>query len=160
VPTPDPGLGHPVSITPAEATQLAYREQIDQAATLLRAGLSVLVSAEKAVIEHLLRYIPLQAAKSPRILAVAADPDSTTPTPGDPFAGMRAPRTLRQRYLAGLRTMFQELKFDEVLVIPHLDLLAGGHDTALSAEGREVVELLFGPGGHDQTDRQQSMYDR
>jgi transitional endoplasmic reticulum ATPase len=159
---PTSGRGHPSAITPAQATQLAYREEIDRAAAMLRAGLSVLVSADKAVIEHLLNHIPVMAGCSePRVLVVPADPEpSQAPDADNPFAGLQQPRPLRQRYIAELRTALQELKQDQVLVIPHLDLLAGGNDTALSPEGREVVELLFGPGGQDPTDRQESTYAR
>ncbi|GIH10889.1 hypothetical protein Rhe02_89560 [Rhizocola hellebori] len=156
-----PGRGHPDVITPAQATQLAYRDHIDRAAAMLRSGLSVLVSADKAVTEHLLRHIPIHAGyPRPRVLAVPADQEASAGT-GDPIiAAMRQPRPLRQRYITELRAALQELSYDEVLVIPHLDLLAGGNDSALTSEAREVVELLFGPGGRDVTDRQDSTYSR
>jgi transitional endoplasmic reticulum ATPase len=51
--------------------------------------------------------------------------------------------SLRQRQLARLRELITDLKQGDVLVIPHLDLLAGGSDGNLPTESRELVELVY-----------------
>src|SRR5262249_15015669 len=52
----------------------------------------------------------------------------------------------RQRQLARLKELIRNLKKDHVLVIPHLDLLAGGGDANLPTESRELIELAYEAG--------------
>jgi transitional endoplasmic reticulum ATPase len=52
-------------------------------------------------------------------------------------------RGLRQRQLAQLKTIIKGLIEGHVLVIPHLDLLAGGSDSSLPTESRELIELVY-----------------
>jgi hypothetical protein len=138
-PTPT-SADHPRKISEEEATQLAYAVEARAAASLLRAEQSVLVVCDKIVVPHLAEYIVRMADNEPRVLEAApAAPDDAGPDQ------MPAPATtLRQRLLGQLRDMIRELKDDQVLVIPHLDLLGTGQDAALPNEARELIELLYG----------------
>jgi transitional endoplasmic reticulum ATPase len=114
------------------AVRLAYAREIDGVASFLRAELSVLVLCDKLVVEHLWKEMVRRAGKEARLLEV----------PEEDEGGLLS-RGLRQRQLAVLRTMTKDLKLGDVLVIPHLDLLAGGTESNLSTEARELVELVY-----------------
>ncbi|MGW4942358.1 ATP-binding protein [Actinoplanes sp. NPDC004185] len=160
----------PTELTDRDATILAYGEDIDRTASLLRSGLSVLVSCDKAVSPHLWERMVHNAGRRAVLVAGPADsilPDqpatagpargygSVTPDPTEESDNTRgATRTFRQRYLDEIRQKLAELQDDEVLVILHLDLLANSIETTLAPEARELVELLYGPGGMDPLLRQ------
>ena len=123
---------YPAHLSEGDAVRLAYSQEIGKVASLLRSGLSVLVYCDKLVVEHLwqdmarragLREIPLEAAQE--------------------AGGDLMPRSLRQRQLAMLKELTESLKLGDVLVIPHLDLLAGGSDHSLANETREFIELVY-----------------
>lgn len=124
-----------------EATVLAYSRDIAQVASLLRAGLSVLVVAEKPVVPHLWREMSVRADLRAEVLE-AADEDPQEQPPQEELIPVQ--QNSRQRLLARLRDLVRALNDDQVLVVQHLDLLAGGSDGSLSAEAREVTELLHG----------------
>lgn len=124
---------HPESLRDESAVLLAYGPEIETVASFLRSELSVLVLCDKLVVEHLWRRMARQAALNPVLLEV---PD------GDD--GGLMPRSLRQRQLEALKEKTRDLKEGDVLVVPHLDLLAGGTDSSLPNEAREIIELLYG----------------
>ncbi|MEM7578400.1 MAG: ATP-binding protein [Cyanobacteria bacterium P01_A01_bin.80] len=123
---------YPESISEKDAVRLAYAKEIDSTASFLRTGLSVLVVCEKLVVAHLWKEMAQRANLNPIELTV---PDSEE--------GGLMPRSLRQRQLATLKDLINKLKQGDILVIPHLDLLAGGSDTNLSTESRELIELVY-----------------
>ncbi|KUN02853.1 hypothetical protein AQI95_25310 [Streptomyces yokosukanensis] len=129
-----------------QATVLAYGRDIAQVASLLRARLSVLVVAEKPVVPHLWREMASRAGLRAEVLEEPPenedDAPQEQPPPGDPLIPMQ--QNPRQRLLARLRELVRGLNDDTVLVVQHLDLLAGGSDGQLSPEAREVTELLHG----------------
>jgi len=53
------------------------------------------------------------------------------------------PRSQRQRQLDRLRDLLKDLKDDQFLIIPHLDLLSGGSESQIHAETGSLVELLY-----------------
>jgi transitional endoplasmic reticulum ATPase len=114
------------------AVRLAYAREIDVVASFLRAELSVLVLCDKLVVEHLWKEMVRRAGKEARLLEV----------PEEDEGGLLS-RSLRQQQLATLRTLIKDLKLGDVLVIPHLDLLAGGTESNPSTEARELVELVY-----------------
>jgi len=120
------------ALTDGDAVRLAYGAEIDRVASFLRSGLSVLVVCDKLVVEHLWRDMARKAGLREIVLAG-----------GDEGEGDLMPRSLRQRQLAMLKEMVKSLKFGDVLVLPHLDLLAGGADPQLSNESREFIELAY-----------------
>lgn len=123
--------GHPKTLSPREAVALAYGPEIAVVGSYLRAGLSVLVVCDKLVVPYLWDAIP-KAARANMNRKLLEMPD-------DGGEG----RSLRQRQLAQLKTLIAALPDGEVLVVPHLDLLAGGTDGNLATEARELVELLY-----------------
>ncbi|MBO3459565.1 MAG: ATP-binding protein [Aetokthonos hydrillicola CCALA 1050] len=122
----------PKDISEKDAVRLAYALEINTTASFLRAGLSVLVVCEKLVVAHVWREMAQRANLNPIELTV----------PDDEEGGLM-PRSLRQRQLATLKNLINTLKQGDVLVIPHLDLLAGGSDGNLSTESRELIELVY-----------------
>ncbi|MCP4664418.1 MAG: ATP-binding protein [bacterium] len=124
---------HPEALSDEETVRLAYGPEIESVASFLRSGLSVLVLCDKLVVEHLWRRMAGQAALHPVLLEV-----------GDDQGGGLMPQSLRQRQLAALKELTRTLKQGDVLVVPHLDLLAGGVDSNLPGEAREIIELLYG----------------
>ena len=123
---------HPQTLSEGEAVRLAYAQEIDRVASFLRSHLSVLVVCDKLVVEHLWRDMARRAGLREIVLAAAEEE-----------SGELMPRSLRQRQMALLKELTQSLKLGDVLVIPHLDLLAGGADTNLSNETREFIELVY-----------------
>lgn len=142
-----PDDDHPETISEEHATQLAYALEVRAAASLLRSQQSVFIVCDKIVVPHLAEHIVLMANLQARILEATSGPADDAAGPGNrdgSFPQLPAPTTtLRQRLLARLRDLIHDLKDEQVLVIPHLDLLGGGPDTALSNESRELIELLY-----------------
>jgi transitional endoplasmic reticulum ATPase len=139
-PTPDDPCtspaGHPETLTPAEAVARAYRTDIDAISSFLRARLSVLISCDKLIVPHLADAI----ASAVRLPRPGVDDGVLHPVPlttGKPPEGPLAPSPVDE-----LRAIVEALKSDQYLVVPHLDLLAGG-DRNLSREARDVIELVY-----------------
>ncbi|WP_433824592.1 ATP-binding protein [Actinoplanes sp. CA-015351] len=163
-------MTHPTALTDREATLLAYGRDIRRAASLLKSGLSVLIHCDKAVGPHLWESMVHQANRRAVLVAGPGDPQVRAMNPRPPMPGLRlgaaddlaedtenarvALRTFRQRYLDEIREKLALLKDDEVLVMLHLDLLASSVESTLAPEVRELVELLYGPGGMEATLRQ------
>jgi transitional endoplasmic reticulum ATPase len=122
----------PIDVSEKDAVRLSYAREIDSAASFLRAKLSVLVVCDKLVVEYLWPEITNRARLGAVVLTVPDEEESDLMTRG-----------LRQRQLASLKGMIKELKEGDVLVIPHLDLLAGGSDLNMSTESRELIELVY-----------------
>jgi len=116
--------------------RLAYSKEIDSAASFLRAGLSALIFCDKLVVEQIAKEISIGAAKRALLLA-PAEQNQDQHTMGG---------SMRQRQIGALREQLKVQHADQVLVIPHLDLLAGGTDKALTNEARDVTEILYGSG--------------
>ncbi|GAA3504969.1 hypothetical protein GCM10019016_120820 [Streptomyces prasinosporus] len=128
-----------------QATVLAYGRDIEQVSSLLRAGLSVLVVAEKPVVPHLWREMATRAGLRAEVLEEAGEDGAGEPPEQQPPEQLiPVQQNPRQRLLARLRELVRGLNDDTVLVVQHLDLLAGGTDGSLSPEAREVTELLHG----------------
>lgn len=154
---PAPGrpapLPRPADLSPETATQVGYRHAVEEVAAFLRADLSVLVICEKAVVRYLAEYVVQTAGREPRVIQASASTETDTEAdPGDgTFGGnappgmFNAPVSMGQREMAQLRDELRALKEGQVLVIAHLDLLAGGADGfgPASADIRELTELLY-----------------
>jgi transitional endoplasmic reticulum ATPase len=122
----------PPFITDETAVRTAYADEISNVASFLRAGLPVLVMCDKLVVEYLWRAMAAEAHLTPQLLSVPTEEE-----------GGLMPRSLRQRQLAVLKKIIHDLKVGDVLIIPHLDLLAGGGDSNLPTESREIIELVY-----------------
>ncbi|MBG0562560.1 ATP-binding protein [Actinoplanes sp. NEAU-A11] len=126
---------HPKRIDEAEAVKIAHKPDIEKAAQYLDAGLSVVVQCEKLLVEYLAKEITTRSGRKPTIVR-----PETTAGPGE-FGGMQAGR--RQQSLHALQEAVRHAKENDVVVVPHLDLLAGGSDAALNSEARELTDVLY-----------------
>ncbi len=138
----------PAELSPETATQRAYSRQVDEVAAFLRADLSVMVVCEKAVVRYLAEHIVRTANKQPRLIQ-ASTTDAAADTAGGDAPQLNlfaAPVSLGQREMSQLRDELRALKDGQVLVIPHLDLLAGGADgfAPAATDVRELTQLLYG----------------
>ena len=127
------GGGLAADVEERNAVLLVYSPQIDGVASFLRAGLSVLVLCDKLVVKHLWDEIVKRAGLRGRLPEVSEGADD----------GLMGRAGLRQRQLDALRRLIKDLKDGDILVIPHLDLLAGGSENNLPTELRELIELVY-----------------
>jgi transitional endoplasmic reticulum ATPase len=134
----------PEMVTEGDAVRIAYHANIEEAASFLRAGLSVLIYSEKIVVPHMDKHIVLLSGHEPAVLDVPAPPEDRTGPPADMMPQLGGQASLRQRLLNQLRVLLEESGPGHVVVIPHLDLLGGGSDSALANETRDLVDLLYG----------------
>ncbi len=151
-----PFASHPAELGERQAVHIAHRLEIDKAATYLESGLSVLVYCEKLLVEHLAAEIASRSRRTPRIVQLAP-PDSDSKSEGEnPAAAMGGgDRSLRpgdptglgggrrSELLAALQYAVAHAKPGDVVVVPHLDLLAGGTDATLTSEARELTDVLY-----------------
>jgi ATP-dependent 26S proteasome regulatory subunit len=143
-PTPPGPAARPATINEGDATRIAYDSNVREAASFLRAGLSVLVSCEKLVVPHLAEHIVRVSGQEPCVLSVPTTQEDKTEPPID----MRQVGTsLRQRMLAQLRDLLRETTAGQVLVLTQLDLLGGGSDATLANETRDLVDLVYSAEG-------------
>lgn len=131
----------PAQLSDRQAVLVAHAAEIAQAASYVDGGLSVLIQCEKLLVEHLADQIAARSELSPvRIQpgqGEAASPD---------MLGLGGGR--RAEIMTALQQAIAEARADSLIVIPHLDLLAGGSDAALSNEARELTDVLY-----ERTDR-------
>lgn len=126
---------HPKELTDRQAVLVAHDAQITRAAGYLDAGLSVFVRCEKLLVEHLAREIAGRAGRTPRFVETAGAAGHATTAMG--LAGRRA------ELLSSLQSILRDAKTTDAVVVPHLDLLAGGNDALLSLEARELTDALY-----------------
>jgi transitional endoplasmic reticulum ATPase len=132
---------HPDSIRDREAVVLAHEEEISRAASYLEGRLSVLIRCEKILVSHLSEEIAVRAggvAKFVRLDPKAADERSRG---GGLLGGV--PSSRRSDLMEALLSAVAAARPGELLVIPNLDLLAGGSDSTLNSEARELAEALY-----------------
>ncbi|GAA3250396.1 ATP-binding protein [Dactylosporangium siamense] len=134
----EPATAHPEQLTEKAAVRVVHKPEIDRCAAYLDSGLSVLVRCEKLLVEHLAGEIAGRSGRSVQI--VQAQPAGT----GRQTIGLGGGQSgRRQEILAALQTAVREAKANTVVVVPHLDLLAGGNDTALNPEARELTDVVY-----------------
>ena len=127
----------PEAINVREATLAAYAPQIRKAGQLLRTGLSVLVTCDKAVVGHVWQAI---VDASGRVVRAHPRPDAdAAPTSPDGSAGYP------HAHLTRLRALLAEKPGDstpDVIVLPFLDVLADRTGMVPTGAVGELVELL------------------
>jgi transitional endoplasmic reticulum ATPase len=122
----------PETLTEHDAVRCAYGAEIQRAASFLRAGLSVLVLCDKLVVESLRKEIALRARLEEVVIQL--------PERSEAQASFR---NNRQRQLEEMRSRIRNLRVGDVLVLPHLDLLAGGASNNLTLEAGELIEVVY-----------------
>jgi transitional endoplasmic reticulum ATPase len=128
---------HPEQLSERQAVLIAHAEEIAAAAGYLRRGLSVLIRSEKLLVEHLAQRIATLSGQPHHRIAA----DAKAAAPAISLAAIGGSR--RSDLLADLDKAVREAVPGDIVVIPHLDLLAGGTDSSLSSEGREITDLLY-----------------
>lgn len=127
---------HPEHLSEREAVLIAHAEEIAVAAGYLRQGMSVLIRCEKLLVEHLATRIATLSGRAARKIEVEAAAQA------GPLASL-AGGSRRSDLIAGLEKAVTDAVPGDIVLIPHLDLLAGGTDASLSSEGREITDLLY-----------------
>ncbi|WP_239337460.1 26S protease regulatory subunit [Frankia sp. CiP3] len=141
------GLGHPETLSEREAVLIAHDMEINRAAAYLESGLSVLVRCEKLLVEHLAHEIAGRSGRPRRTLQLVGAAGSGSGAAPEALGGFGAVTPLgggrRAELLAALQAAVADAKPGDVVVVPHLDLLAGGTDAALTSEARELTDVLY-----------------
>jgi transitional endoplasmic reticulum ATPase len=119
---------YPAELTERHAVVLAHDVAITRAASYLDSGLSVLVRCEKLLVEHLAKEISGRAGRKPKFVEVS---------------GGSAVASRRIELLAALQRLVRDSHRDDVVVVPHLDLLASDSQFSLSGEARELIDVLY-----------------
>lgn len=149
LPTPQAPVGSvrdlvrfPEEISDSRAVEIAHAVELEQVGAFLRRRLSVLLTCDKLIVEHLAPLIAERSgARGIMLRLLEQDQEQASLLTGPP-------RSQRQRRLDALRNQLRELKDDDFLILPHLDLLCASSDSSLSAEARELVEIIY-----DEADR-------
>ena len=129
---------HPEHLSEREAVLIAHATEISVAAGYLEQGMSVLIRCEKLLVEHLAQRIVTLSGRPARKIEVEAE----SAVAAGPFAGL-AGGSRRSDLITGLGKAVRDAVPGDIVVVGHLDLLAGGTDASLSSEGREIIDLLY-----------------
>ena len=135
-----PGADHPESLDERDAVRIAHDQEIAKAAEYLDAGLSVLVCCEKLLVEYLAAEIADRSGRTPSVIPAhtSGEPKTTGRRGVEPAGSGR-----RQQILGELQEAVRHAGKRDVIVVAHLDLLAGGSDAALTPEARELIDVLY-----------------
>jgi cell division protease FtsH len=128
--------GLPIDLTPFQAVEAAYPEELRRSLEALRRGLPVLVECEKELSPYFYRSLRDRLKKeSLKCAYLDGRPDPNNPPPPGPCS-------LMGLIIAQLRDVVRGSVEKLVVVLPHLDLLTttGG---GLTAEAKEVIPLLY-----------------
>ncbi|SDT45767.1 ATP-binding protein [Actinoplanes derwentensis] len=130
---------HPRRINDREAVLLAHQLDIERAASYLESGLSVLVRAEKILVSHLAEEIAARSGRVTRTIRLDRANGQDAPAAGLPGLPSSRRSELLDVLIEGLSTA----RPGDLVVVPHLDLLAGGNDATLNAEARELADAVY-----------------
>ena len=117
-------------ITPEETIELVYREELDWIEDKVIKGLSVLVECDKQLTTYLYRALRKrikQSSSSKRCLLISghAQPDN-----------MNVPQSRMQRIINELQTAIFSATDEQIITLPHLDVLTTTTRSGLSMETR------------------------
>ncbi len=116
--------------TTKDLVKMVYQADTDHIAEELAIGLSVLIKCDKIISEYLLDAIREKTSLKAEVLDIDQfDPATTS--------------SLLFDQLRKLKNQIGNLNNETVLMIPHLDLLAGGSNSYLGDGGRELTQLLY-----------------
>ena len=128
----------PVELTVDDAVQAAYGEDLDWLRDKLTQGLSVLLECDKQATLYLYR-----ALRSRFRAADEAGKRRLALISGHATGGEAMRGTLTQRLLTQLEDAVFAGDREQIIVLPHLDILATVSQRGMSAETREVAALLY-----------------
>ena len=128
----------PTALTDSEAVARAYRKEISKIGRYLGSDLAVLVVCDKVLAEHVYRHAVNQSGKNALLEQGATGGEEQE---GGMFQSNVAGPGTR---IAALGRQLAAIKANEVLVLRHLDTLAGsGPEGPLSQEARLLTEVLY-----------------
>lgn len=130
-PSPAVGSDHPEQLSENDAALIAHEHEIRQVGAYLKSGLSVLVQCEKVLVEYVAKPMAGASGLVRRMVEIA--------TPGPPEQGANR----RSKLVDALQQAITGAEDGQVVVVPHLDLLAGGSDASLTTEARDLTDLLY-----------------
>lgn len=128
----------PTDLTADDAVEAAYGTDLDEVRDKLTQGLSVLIECDKQLTLYLYKALRgrLRAATGERSRRL-------TLLSGQSTGGEELRGTLMQRILTQLQDAVFGGDADEILVLPHLDILTTTTRSGLSVETREAAALLY-----------------
>ncbi|MBH25655.1 MAG: ATP-binding protein [Myxococcales bacterium] len=129
----------PIELTPDEAVEETYREDLDWIEEKLRLGLSVLVECDKQLTLYLYRAVRNRLRRgTPPQRCVLISGHSALENSGP---GMNP--SLMQGILSELRQQVYSGEQGQILVLPHLDVLTTTTKSGLNVETREAIAMVF-----------------
>jgi len=129
----------PTELTESQAVLRAHEYEIQAVSRYLRARLSVLIECPKLLVAHLVDEIVMRSGLEKCVLSLNEPRDEHAGT----GVGAIAAAGRRQQLLAQLQQRLAEARPEDVVVVPHLDLLAGGSDPSLTPEARELTDVVY-----------------
>src|SRR5215475_5537959 len=125
----------PSALTPPEAVEAAYSEQLAEIANNLRRGLPTLIECDKELAPYLFMNLRNRLREA-KLQCIYLDGRQRDPQQG------AMPMGLMGTMIAQLRDAVRGAVERRVVVLPHLDLLTTSQG-GLTAEAREVIPLLY-----------------
>jgi len=126
----------PVELSQDEAVEATYREDLDWIEEKLRLGLSVLVECDKQLSLFLYRAVRNRLRRR-------QPPLRCTLCSGHSALQAAGPTSLMQGILNELREQIYSGEQDQIVVIPHLDVLTTTTKSGLNVESREAIAMVF-----------------
>ena len=134
--SPGAGITFPAELGDREAVEIVYQERLAEIAAFLKAGLSVLVQCDKAIVAHVYPRA-VELAGRAAVLDTEAGPKAPENDPLAVFAAGSA------GLIGRLGELLVDLKNTQTLVLAYLDLLCAGPENSLTQESRRLAEHLF-----------------
>src|SRR3954466_15127378 len=125
----------PASLTPEQAVEAAYSQELADIASKLVRGLPVLVECDKELAPYLFLNVR-NRLRQPKIQSISLGGRQRDPQQG------AMPMGLMGTMIAQLRDAVRGAVERRVVVLPHLDLLTTSQG-GLTGEAREVIPLLY-----------------
>ena len=133
----------PVDLSSDDAIKAAYRDELDVLQEKLGQGISVLVECDKQLTVHLFRALRARFrgrdSGEIRLRLVTGHAQGSSGSDDT----VQANQSLMQRLLQQLQKAIFSGAENEVIVLPHLDILTTTTRSGLSADTREAAALLY-----------------
>lgn len=134
----------PQELTFDDATEVVYRDDLDWIEDKLRQGLSVLVEADKQLTLYLYKALRgrlrRRSAENRLRCRLISGHAGSSEESDNPLGGMQ---NRMQRILNELQQAIFSGESDQIIVLPHLDVLTTTTRSGLNMETREAAALLF-----------------
>ncbi|MDF1756213.1 MAG: AAA family ATPase [Verrucomicrobiales bacterium] len=131
----------PVDLSDDDAIEAAYRSDLDEIQNKLSLGISVLIECEKQLTVHLFRALrsrfKAMPAGGPGLRLITGHAQNSAND------DVQVNQTLMQRLLQQLQQAIFSGAGNEIIALPHLDILTTTTRSGLSAETREAAALLY-----------------